>query len=1133
MHDSCELDCQTLYFQANRNRKSRGYGLTFIAATWFLTATWAAAPSSANQTLRHPQSLEQLLLAADRDYLVQQVQSRGDAARGAIVFYTSSAACARCHAVSDQVSPLGPNLSQMPRATSLAYVVESLLEPSKVIAKGYETVQVLTDDGQVHVGLVVAQNEQQWTLRSLTNLTEDLVIDADTIEESVPSKQSLMPAGLVGALPDQAAFLDLVAYVTAVAQGGPETARQLEPDEHLKQPVDDTVNLDHAGILRRLKQSDFNAGQALYQSHCIECHGADGQRASLPTARAFATQKLRYGADPFSMFMTLSRGNGLMAPMRQLTPKERYQVVHYVREAFMKSGNPDYHRITEEYLAKLPSGTDDGNRIEVTPRDFGPALASQLGRDYPSVLSIRVGKQTICYDTHTLDQADLWAGDFVDHSDTQHTRPRGEGTIRPGGPSVRLLRGWQWRHDPGLLLDQTQRLPRGPLPDAWLQYYGHYLHDDQVVLHYRIDGREIWESPTDHPTEGDISISHRLRIEAGNRISLIVSEIETAADANAESLLLPLPSHQRQASGITTTDEGHEAVASAFAVSGLRSDERWQQFAAFHVRGDVADIRWQVDAAQRVWLHFPADDKSRILRIDRVVANTAERAALLLDGWKTPPDTKASNEPLADPKTLAGSGGEARWPQTLQATGYLGLEQGAYALDTIGIPEQTPWNTWFRTSCLDFFSDGRMAVGTYGGDVWIVSGIDAGLERLTWKRFAGGLYEPMGLRIVDDQVYVTCKDRITRLHDFTGNDEADFYESFSADSDVSVNFHAFNFDLQTDVAGNFYYAKSGHGADFALPGAIIRISPDGRQRSVVATGFRSPNGMGMLPDGRPTASDNQGQWMPASKINVIAQDQFYGWVPTYSTRMWAPDGGRIDPKAVVAPETFTKPIVWMPQEFDNSSGGQLWVDDPRWGPLSGRLLHTSFGKGWMAYLLMQKIGKSEQAAIIKLPFDFRTGIMRARVNPADGQVYATGLDGWNGGGRPGLQDKGIQRLRYTGRPEWMVTQATVADQTLRLRFTLPIGHASGLDATAFTLEAWNYRWQASYGSDQYAPSTNKVGREIWTVANVEVDPDGCGVCLTVPDLQPVDQLRLICRFQGLDGTPLLEEIYWTIHATQE
>ena len=43
------------------------------------------------------------------------------------------------------------------------------------------------------------------------------------------------------------------------------------------------------------------------------------------------------------------------------------------------------------------------------------------------------------------------------------------------------------------------------------------------------------------------------------------------------------------------------------------------------------------------------------------------------------------------------------------------------------------------------------------------------------------------------------------------------------------------------------------------------------------------------------------------------------------------------------------------------------MDDARFGPLLGRLLHTSFGKGWMYYLMLQQIGTVDQAAIVALP----------------------------------------------------------------------------------------------------------------------------------------------------------------------
>ena len=129
-------------------------------------------------------------------------------------------------------------------------------------------------------------------------------------------------------------------------------------------------------------------------------------------------------------------------------------------------------------------------------------------------------------------------------------------------------------------------------------------------------------------------------------------------------------------------------------------------------------------------------------------------------------------------------GGPARWPEILTTRGKVSSQKEPYVLDTLTLPEIPSGKTWLRTSALAFFPDGRMAVCTHGGGVWIVSGIDGALHEIKWKRFAAGMYEPFGLEVVDGKIYVTCKDRLVRLHDLNGDGEADFYESFSADDDV-------------------------------------------------------------------------------------------------------------------------------------------------------------------------------------------------------------------------------------------------------------------------------------------------------------------------------------------------------------
>ena len=80
-----------------------------------------------------------------------------------------------------------------------------------------------------------------------------------------------------------------------------------------------------------------------------------------------------------------------------------------------------------------------------------------------------------------------------------------------------------------------------------------------------------------------------------------------------------------------------------------------------------------------------------------------------------------------NPVTLI-KGGPARWTTPVETKGTIGQEKGAYALDTIAIPDDNPWNVYMRMTGLDFFPDGRAAICTMSGDVWIVSGIDDKLD---------------------------------------------------------------------------------------------------------------------------------------------------------------------------------------------------------------------------------------------------------------------------------------------------------------------------------------------------------------------------------------------------------------------
>jgi mono/diheme cytochrome c family protein len=914
-----------------------------------------------------------------------------------------------------------------------------------------------------------------------------------------------------GLTPDEAAALSRGAEVAAQAAFDWRPSGELEEEARLRAPirlqaegsavrfaniwVAPLGEVDHAGLIGSWGPESYERGKQIYGGLCVLCHGEDGTKPTNPKARPFALGELQNGFDPLSLFETVTDGYLEMPGNAWLRPDQRYDVIHYLREEFLRERNrSQYFEVTERWLNSLPKGRTrrpEGEQLDLVRRDYGPALAVQLGSEIGAGLAVRLDDQTtLGYDLQTMRSPGAWTGGFVDLGSTHHHQQRGEAIGRPGGEMLAGLDGWGWGFEGALDWDPERRPPRGLLPREWLDYHGHWVNGDRLVLSYAIEGREVLESPSVDRSSGLPVVTHRLTVGPGERPLLLGC---VRAPSVGDKL------------GLVGWWEGPGALVWTVAFVGTGGTR-----AAVAYRGG-ARLRW-LDDGLRVALEIrPSEDDTElwILRAGGLSSDDVSGFTRFLDN--------TAERPLPpSPAALLG-GGPTRWGEEFVTRGELGA-QSPYALDTLTLPETNPWNAWIRTSALDFFEDGRAAVSTYGGDVWIVSGIDADLGELRWKRFAAGLFEPMGLRIVDGLILVTCRDRIVRLHDTDGNGEADFHESFFADPDVTASFHSFNFDLQTDAAGNLYYAKSGQYTDYALPGAVLKVAPDGRSHEVHCTGLRTPNGMGMSPDGRPLVSDNQGNWIPASKISLTREGGFYGVFKSINTN-GAGEKTRDD---------FDRPVLWMPQEFDSSSGGQLFVNDERWGPLAGGYVHTSFGKGWMMRLSIREHGGIAQGAAWKLPFQFAAGIQRARVNPADGQVYAVGLSGWQGpaGGADGC----LQRVRFTGEARTLLVEAGVSADGIELIFSAPVERATAEDVGRYAVRRWNYRWARSYGSAFHSlDRPGEQGQDPVAVVAARVSLDGRSVHVELADLRPVDQMEFRFRLRGADGAPVEETVYLTVH----
>jgi hypothetical protein len=213
--------------------------------------------------------------------------------------------------------------------------------------------------------------------------------------------------------------------------------------------------------------------------------------------------------------------------------------------------------------------------------------------------------------------------------------------------------------------------------------------------------------------------------------------------------------------------------------------------------------------------------------------------------------------------------------------------------------------------------------------------------------------------------------------------------------------------------------------------------------------------------------------------------------------------------------------------IDNSSGGQVWVTSDRWGPLEGGLLHTSYGRCSLFLVMMEEVKDAVQGGVVRLPLRFNSGMMRARFHPVDGQLYLSGLKGWQ---TSAAQDAGFQRVRYTGRPLHLPVGLRANRDGVELEFSEPLDPESATDEQNYAVERWNYIWSEQYGSPEISvENPGQEGRDVVSIRSVRMGDDPRRVFLRLHDMRPVMQMRIRFRIKTVDGGTISHEIYSTVN----
>ncbi len=148
----------------------------------------------------------------ERERLMQRALTRaGNAERGRATFFNlEKSQCLKCHRLGDQGARIGPDLTGIGGRFTRAYLIESVLEPSRTIAPSFETVAVAMNDGRVLSGVRTGETESTLVLADPEGKTH--VVTKSEIETQRPQPSSLMPDGLEKPWTADE-FVDLIAFL--------------------------------------------------------------------------------------------------------------------------------------------------------------------------------------------------------------------------------------------------------------------------------------------------------------------------------------------------------------------------------------------------------------------------------------------------------------------------------------------------------------------------------------------------------------------------------------------------------------------------------------------------------------------------------------------------------------------------------------------------------------------------------------------------------------------------------------------------------------------------------------------------------------------------------------------------------
>ena len=455
----------------------------------------------------------------------------------------------------------------------------------------------------------------------------------------------------------------------------------------------------------------------------------------------------------------------------------------------------------------------------------------------------------------------------------------------------------------------------------------------------------------------------------------------------------------------------------------------------------------------------------------------------------------------------------------------------------------TPKNVVLEVGAFEFMPDGRLAVSSRRGDIYMLDDpLQKDASKITSKLFIDGLHEVLGLSYRDGSLFATQRCEVTKITDEDNDGLADVCETISDAWGINGDYHEYAFGSKFDAEGNIWVTLCLTGSfesDNKYRGWCLRVAPDGTV-TPTCSGIRSPGGMVINVDGEVFYTDNQGPWNGTCGLKWLRKGSFQGhpvgnkWYDesdavkdALGPRPKDPEtGSRIMTEAKKIPELEPTAVMFPYKKMGQSAAGIVCDrSDGKFGPFKNQMFVCDQTFSWVMRVDLEKVNGHYQGACFPFTEGFGSGNL-AIEQGANGMMFVGGTNrGW---GSRGSKRFALERLEWTGKTPFEVLNMKAKPDGFDLTFTQPVDPATAGKIGSYTMPTYTYIYQESYGS----PEVDHVDCKI---TKVDVAADGLSVRLFVDKLHVghVHELHLD-GVRSADGNPLWHsEAYYTLNYIPE